>query len=265
MELRYDVLDGVRLAAVFEREQLIGLYAQPDDDRGWLGDIYTAQVTRYAPAQRAYFLDIGEEKEAFMPLADASMLSPGQKIMVQVERPATKDKQMRMALLDISDGGPPGKIGLGHDVVHHAQKDFPTAQLVLERLEDHDAEILDLLRPTVKIQDGVNIIIERTKALTAIDVNNADPEMKPLEVNRTVTKTIAQQMRLRNLNGQILIDYLRLRDPKHRVSLETVIQGAVTRDPCAVQLYGFTKLGLYELTRTKKGLPLAEVFSLVRI
>jgi Ribonuclease G/E len=265
MELRYDVLDNVRLAAIFEREQLIGLYAQPDDNRGWIGDIYTAQVTRYAPAQRAYFLDIGEEREAFLPHKEDTALIPGQKIMVQVERPGTKDKQMRMALLDVSDGGPPGKIGLGPDVVGQAQRDYPMTQFVLERLEDYDAEILDLLNPVVKVQDGVNIIIEHTKALTAIDVNNADPEMKPLDVNRAVTKTIAQQMRLRNLNGQILIDYLRLRDPKHRTSLDAVIQQAVTLDPCAVQLFGFTKLGLYELTRTKKGLPLGEVFALVRV
>jgi Ribonuclease G/E len=266
MELRYDVLDDVRLAAIIDRDrQLVGLYAQPNDERGWLGDIYTAQVTRYAPAMRAYFLDIGEEKEAFLPHKDDSSLSPGQKIMVQVDRPATSEKQMRMTLLDVSDGGPPGKIGLGPDVVGQAQRDYPMAQLVLERLEDYDATILELLKPKIAVQDGVNIIIERTKALTAIDVNNADPEMKPLEVNRAVTKTIAQQLRLRNLNGQILIDYLRLRDPKHRTSLQSTIQQAVTLDPCAVQLFGFTKLGLFELTRTKRGLPLAEVFALAKV
>ena len=264
MQIRYDVLDNVRLAAVFEHDQIIGLYAQPDDERGWLGDIYTAQVTRYAPAQRAYFLNIGEEREVFLPQADASLLSPGQKIMVQVERPATRDKQMRMGLLDVSDASALGKIGLGADVVGQAQRDFPNAQIVLERLEDYDSEILNLLRPVVPVQDGINIVIEQVTALTAIDVNNANPSMKSLEVNRAVMKTIAQQLRLRNLNGQIVIDFLRLRDPKHRVSLESVIQQAVTLDPCAVQLFGFTRLGLYELTRTKRGLPLAEVFALAR-
>lgn len=264
MQIRYDVLDKVRLAAVFERDQLAGLYAQPDDDRGWIGDIYTAQVTRYAPAQRAFFLDIGEEREAFLPLNDPASLQPGQKIMVQVERPATREKQMRVALLDTSDGGDVGKIGLGPDVVGQAQRDYPSAQLVLDRLEDYDDALLNLLRPVVKVQEGVNIIIEQTKALTTIDVNNADPSLKPLEVNRLVTRSIAHQMRLRNLNGQMVIDYLRLRDPKHRQSLESVIQQAVTLDPCAVQLFGFTRMGLYELTRTKKGLPLAEIFALVK-
>jgi Ribonuclease G/E len=264
MELRYDVLDNVRLAAVFERDQMVGLYAQPDDDRGWMGDIYTAQVTRYAPAQRAYFLDIGEESEAFLPQKDSNLLIPGQKIMVQVERPATRDKQMRCALLDTSDGHAVGKIGLGPDVVGQAQRDFPMAHIVLNRLEDYDGFILDLLRPTVVVQDGINIIIEHTKALTAIDVNNANPTFKPLEINRLVTRTIAQQLRLRNLNGQIMIDFLRLRDPKHRVSLESALQQAVTLDPCPVQLHGFTRLGLFEMVRTKRGLPLAEVFKLAK-
>lgn len=264
MQLRYDVLDKVRLAAVFEHDQIVGLYAQPDDERGWLGDMYTAQVTRYAPAQRAYFLNIGEEREAFLPQADATLLSPGQKILVQVERPATRDKQMRVSLLDMSDGLAVGKIGLGPDVVGQAQRDFPNAQLTLDRLDDYDGVILDLLRPKVVVQDGINIVIDQTTALTAIDVNNANPTLKPLEVNRLVMRHIARELRLRNLNGQMVIDFLRLRDPKHRTSLETSIQQAVTLDPCAVRLYGFTRMGLYELSRAKRGLPLAEVFALAK-
>lgn len=262
MELRHDTLDGMHLAAVIERDQLVALYAQPNDERPWLGDYYVAQVTRYAPAQRAYFIDIGEKDEAFLPHAEAALLAPGQKIMVRVERPATMDKKIRCSLIDMGDATAIGRVGLGPNVLGMAQRDYPSAQLVLAGMEDYDNVILDLLEPKVNVQDGIDIVIESVTALTAIDVNNADPKLQPLEVNRLVTRSIAQQLRLRNIGGQVVVDFLRLRDPKHRASLESAIQQAVTLDPNPVQLYGFTRLGLFELTRTKRGLPLETVYAL---
>lgn len=263
MIIRYDVLDGVRLAAVLDdRAQIVALYAQPKDDRPWLGDYYIGQVTRYAPAQRAYFLDLGKDGEAFLPQEDKQQFNPGQKIMVTVERPATRDKQLRCSFIDHCEATTLGRVGMGHDVIAQALGDYPMAELNVGGLEDFDTLIYDLLEPKVYVQEGINIVIEEVTALTAIDVNNADPTLTPLEVNRIVSKEIARQMRLRNIGGQVLVDFLRLRDPKHRSVLEAALQQAVTLDPCPVQLYGFTRLGLFELTRTKKGLPLKEIFAL---
>lgn len=263
MELRLDVVDGVSLAAVFDQGQMMGLYAQPHDDRSWLGDYFTAQVTRYAPAQRAYFLDIGSGEEAFLPSKEPS-LQAGQKIMVRIERPATMDKRVRCSLIDTSDARSLGRIGFGPDVMAQAKQDYPNAQLILSNLEDYDSALIGLLQPKVHVQDGVEIIIEATAALTAIDVNNANPSLSSLDVNRAVTREIARQLRLRNLSGQIVIDYLRLRDPKHRETLLAAVQKHTTFDTHPVQLYGFTKLGLFELTRTSRGLPLGTVFDLVK-
>lgn len=263
MILRHDVLDGVRLAAVFDdRNQMIALYAQPDDERAWLGDIYTAQITRYAPAQRAYFLDMGADGEGFLPHKDGAVLSPGQKIVVCVERPATRQKKIRCSLLDAAPEVVSGRMEHGADVILQAQNDYPSAVVNDAGLEEYDAAVYALLEPVVQVKQGINIVIETMTALTAIDVNNADPEMTPLEVNRLVAKVLAHELRLRNIGGQIVVDYLRLRDPKHRTSLENAIQQSVTLDPCQVQLYGFTRLGLFEMVRAKRGLPLAEIFAL---
>lgn len=264
MILRHDVLDGVCVAAVFDdRGQMVALYAQPDDDRAWLGDIYTAQVTRYAPAQRAFFLDMGKDGEGFLPHKEAGFLSPGQKVVVCVERPATRQKKIRCSLLDGEAEAVLGRMEHGADVILQAQNDYPSAVVNDAGLEDYDAAILALLNPEVQVKQGINLVIESMTALTAVDINNADPEMTPLEVNRLVTKTLAHELRLRNIGGQIVVDFLRLRDPKHRTTLENAIQQAVTLDPCQVQLFGFTRLGLFEMVRAKRGLPLAEVFALV--
>ena len=265
MIIRYDILDGVRLAAALDdRGQIVAIYAQPNDERPWMGDYYVAQVTRWAPAQRAYFLDLGPDGEAFLPHNDAMQLIPGQKLMVQVERPATKDKQIRCSLVESCDSTTLGRVGFGHDVIAQALHDYPMADVNVGGLEDFDTLIFDLLDKKVYVQEGVNLVIEAVTALTAIDVNNADPGLQPLEVNRVVCKEIARQLKLRNIGGQVMIDFLRLRDPKHRTALQVAIQQAVTLDPCPVQLYGFTRLGLFELTRTKRGLPLATVFELAK-
>lgn len=264
MFLRSDVLDGVRLAAVLDdRQSLVALYARPEDDRPWLGDIYAAQVTRYAAAQRAYFLDIGMGQQAFLPHKDEGFLQPGQFITVMVERPKTRDKHIRCSLVD-GAASSVGRVQHGPDLAAQALADYPMAQGVNQGLEDFDSAILDLLEPRVVVQNGIEMVIESVTALTAIDINNADPELSPLEVNRLVTKPLAQQLKLRNIGGQVLVDFLRLRDPKHRTALQNAIQQAVTLDPCPVQLYGFTRLGLFEMTRTKRGLPLAEIFALVK-
>lgn len=263
MIIRYDVLDNVRLAAVLDdRNQIAALYAQPKDDRPWLGDYYAAQVTRFAPAQRAYFLDLGADGEGFLPQTDKLQLNPGQRVIVQVERPATRDKQLRCSFIDQCEASTLGRVGIGRDVIAQALDDYPMAEVNVGGLEDFDTAIYDLLDSKIWVQEGINIVIDEVTALTAIDVNNADPHLTPLEVNRLVAREIARQLKLRNIGGQVLVDFLRLRDPKHRSVLEAALQQAVTLDPCPVQLYGFTRLGLFELTRTKKGLPLREIFAL---
>ena len=262
MELRRDTLDGVQLAGVLDRGELVALYAQPDDERPWMGDVYGAQVTRYAPAQRAYFLDMGHGVEGFMPASDKSQFLPGQMVTVRIERPATDGKHMRCSLaLDSADA--PGLIQRGGDVVVQAQQDFPSTVLQSGGLQDYDSVIIGLLDPVVYVQEGLTLVIEQVTALTAVDVNNADPGLTPLEVNRLAGKVFARQMRLRNLNGQIVVDFLRMRDPRHREILGAAFAQAVAFDPRPVELLGFTRLGLYELTRTKRGLPLKTVFDSV--
>lgn len=261
MDLRRDTLDGVQLAGVIDRGQLIALYAQPDDARPWMGDVYGAQITRYAPAQRAYFLDMGHDVEGFLPASDKNQFMPGQKMTVRIERPATDGKHVRCSMVrDTAD-----MLGLmtrGGDVVVQAQQDFASTILLSGDLQDYDAAIIGLLDPIVHVQEGITLVIESVTALTAVDINNADPSMTPLEVNRVAAKALAQQMRLRNLNGQIVVDFLRLRDPKHREILGESFAQAVAFDPCPVELLGFTRLGLYEMTRTKRGVPLKTVFDL---
>lgn len=246
-------IDGVRIVAVMEQDTLLAVYARPDDGRLWLGDVVTAKITRYATAQRAFFVNIGKD-EALLPMADEKKLSVGQNIMVRVARPATKQKAPRVELT----GETPAR---GLDLLALAQQDFSD----LKHGGDFDgiAHLLtDLLQPVVTLQNGLNIVIEETAALVAVDINNADPNLSPLQANLLAATGIMRQMKLRNLGGQILIDFLRLRDPAQRTTLAEGLTALAASDSAKIDLYGFTRLGLFELTRARQGLSLGEVFAL---
>lgn len=264
--IRHDSHDGVTLAAVIgEDAQLYAVYAQPADDRPWLGDIYHATVTHYAAGQQAYFLDLDGTQAGLLPRRGKMALREGQAVIVSVERPATLDKQARCGLIgeDVTLFPTKGRIERGMDALARAQKDYPEITTIEHGLSDYDAKILELIEPHVALDHGVSLVIDQTAALTAIDINSASTKLKPYEVNYRAATAIARQLQLRNIGGQIVIDFLRLHDKKQLGDLDSYWRRTTRTDPCQVVTYGFTKMGLFELTRVRQGLSLADVFAIV--
>lgn len=262
MKIATDIVDHIRYAAVMDDKKLHALYARPDDQRPWSGDRFIGRVTRYAPEQRAYFLDLGDGVKAFMPHKDGKAFSPSSAIRVRIERPATKEKDIRCLFIEETSGHL-GRVAFGPDVEEQAQADYPNAIPNKDGLQDFDTAIIALRDKAVSVQNGLELVIEHTAAFTAIDINNADPDLKPFEANRLCMMELMRQMRLRNLSGQILIDCLRLQNPEQRNRLHEVILEETKNDPRKVDLYGFTRLGLFELTRERNGLSLNDVLQLV--
>ena len=102
---------------------------------------------------------------------------------------------------------------------------------------------------------GGFITIDKTEALTAIDVNsgkftgNKNLERTVLKVNREATKEIAKQIRLRDIGGIIIIDYIDMEDEKDKEDIRNYIIECFKQDRSKVQVLEFTKLGLLEITR----------------
>lgn len=266
--IRHDVLDGVRLAAVIgEDKQLYAVYAQPDDERPFLHDVYHARVTQFAPAQQAYFLDLDGTYAGLLPKRNKMNLSEGQSVIVSIERPATLDKQARCGLIgeDTTLFPNMGLIERGANPLERARKDFPEIARIEHDLGDFDAAILQLIEPHVTLDHGISLMIEQTAALTAIDINSGGNRLKPYDVNYRAATAIARQLQLRNLGGQIVIDFLRLHDKKQSGDMESYWRRLTRQDPCQVVTHGFTKMGLFELTRVRNGLSLAEIFALVAV
>ncbi len=128
-----------------------------------------------------------------------------------------------------------------------------------------ERELQKALSDTVWLDSGAYLIIEPTEALTVIDVNSGkyeggkDREKAARKVNREAAREAARQIRLRNLSGIILIDFINMKLPEDNEELLSFLEGLIRRDPVKTVLVDMTKLSLVELTRRKKEKPLYEL------
>ncbi len=121
------------------------------------------------------------------------------------------------------------------------------------------------LQPKVWLKSGAYLVIQPTEALVSIDVNTGkavskkkDVQKNFLKVNLEAAREIAVQIRLRNLSGIILVDFIDMLSKEANQELLAVFRGELGRDPVPTSLVDMTKLGLVELTRKKVRKPFYE-------
>lgn len=110
---------------------------------------------------------------------------------------------------------------------------------------------------TVPLPSGGSIVIDHTEALVAIDVNSArataggDIEATAFHTNEEAAEEVARQMRLRDLGGLIVIDFIDMEDPAHQRAIEQRIKEAIRHDRARVQIAKISRFGLLELSRQR--------------
>ncbi|MBA4142491.1 MAG: ribonuclease G [Nitrosospira sp.] len=118
-------------------------------------------------------------------------------------------------------------------------------------------EIEKSLARRVNLKSGGYLIIDQTEALTTIDVNTgAFVGLRSLDetlfkTNLEAAQVIARQLRLRNLGGIIIIDYIDMESAEHRNAVLTEFRKSLTKDRTHMTVNGFTALGLVEMTRKR--------------
>ena len=105
------------------------------------------------------------------------------------------------------------------------------------------------------LKSGGFITIDKTEALTAIDVNSAkfigndSLEDTALAINKESAIEIAKQIRLRDIGGIIVIDFIDLKNDENKRELMNIFKQELKKERTKIQIEGFTKLNLLELTR----------------
>ena len=129
----------------------------------------------------------------------------------------------------------------------------------LTQMHDIAGQIEEMKERKIWLKCGGFITIDKTEALTAIDINsgkftgkkNSSKENTIYKVNQEATVEIAKQLRLRNISGIIVIDYIDMEEEKDRKNIMNLLEKELKKDRSKTQVMGFTKLDLLEMTRKK--------------
>ena len=141
---------------------------------------------------------------------------------------------------------------------------YEDPQLDLHKLYSIQVQLERALQKKVWLKSGANLLIEPTEAMTVIDVNSSknikkkQPEEQHLQVNLEAAAEIAAQLRLRNISGIIIIDFIDMASSGHKEQLLAAMRDLIKADPVKTEVVDLTRLGLMELTRKKMRRPLHE-------
>jgi ribonuclease G len=131
------------------------------------------------------------------------------------------------------------------------------APLPIFDLHGVDAEISRALEARVPLKSGGYIVIQQTEAMSTVDVNTGgyvghrNLEETIFRTNLEAAVTIARQLRVRNLGGIIVLDFIDMEDEDHRVALIAALQSALAGDRAQTHIASISPLGLVEMTRKR--------------
>jgi len=120
-----------------------------------------------------------------------------------------------------------------------------------------EEEIERALQPKVQLESGGYLVIEQTEAMTTIDVNTGgfvgyrNLEETILKTNLEATQTIARQLRLRNLGGIIIIDFIDMSNEEHQCQVLQTLENWLARDYSRTMISEISSLGLVQITRKR--------------
>ena len=215
----------------------------------------------------------GKEKEIIEDIKNIEqkwnkILKESQDVNAQIPRCLYKSEDIvEKMLMDLTDKGIQ-KVTVNDSIdynemnmIKKENKEYKDLQIVVKS-EETIFDIYDLEQQIQKINNrkiwlkcGGFITIDKTEALTAIDVNtgkytgNKTMEDTVFKVNKEATIEIAKQLRLRDIGGIIIIDYIDMQKEEDKNIIEELLKQEVKKDRSKTQIEGFTKLDLMELTR----------------
>ncbi|MCR5254396.1 MAG: ribonuclease E/G [Acetatifactor sp.] len=139
---------------------------------------------------------------------------------------------------------------------------YDDKDLSLNSLYGLDSKAESILKRQIWLKSGGNIVIDQLEALTVIDVNSAKTEGKqPVDdLNREAASEALRQIRLRNISGIIIIDFINYKDKKQRAEFIEYLKAISKKDPSGICFKDLTALDLAEFTRKKSGPSIKEIY-----
>ncbi len=195
-------------------------------------------------------------REAAASAAPQTLLHQDLIVTPQTERILVDSRETLQKMREFAEAYTRGALPL----LEHYDSERPLFDLY--GVED---EIEKALGKRVDLKSGGYVIIDQTEALTTVDINTGgfvsgrtfDDTI--FRTNLEAAQAVARQLRLRNLGGIIIIDFIDMEDAQHRVAVLAEFKKALARDRTRMTVNGFTALGLVEMTRKRTRESLAHV------
>lgn len=158
------------------------------------------------------------------------------------------------------------------EIYDYIKKVSPHLENRIEYYEGHNGifeefniekELLKSYKRRVNLHGGGDIVIEQTEAMTVVDVNSGranekDQEKNSYKTNIEACRAIARQIRLRDLGGMVVIDFIDMNEDSNRKKLFAEMKKELARDRAKTTVYPLTQLGLLQITRHRVNLNVAE-------
>ena len=284
LSIRVATSPGEAQIAVVGRRLIDYALWRPGSPDG-VGDTLRGRVTAVVPAMAGAFVAL-PDAEGFLPDSEGARgLTLGTQLTVRITRAAHGGKGPRLTARLSTDE----PLGPGPDPLCRMAARYPDASILVDdaalaatvmaslgsrativpvAFDDDIAEAIDALsRATVDLSSGARLSIWPTPALIAIDVDSAatvaglgGARPRHEALNRSILPLLAEQIRLRNLSGGIVVDLAGLA-PRKRVALAPDFVAALKADPLRPKFLGFTALGLAEIVRARVHPPLHELLA----
>lgn len=248
---------GETRAAVYEGKRIAELHTWRWSDKAKprAGDIFSGQIKRIEKSLAAAFVDLGHGPDGFLKFSNAPgapRLTEGKYIHVRITRDAEPGKGPVLKFVDLAEDNFKGPVK-NTSLEEFISRRFPG--LTIDKAAVSSVE--DAVQTEIAIKGGGSISIERTRALTAIDVDKGNAN-SGFDVSLAASQLIASQLRLRGLGGLFVIDFPNLRQAKQREKLFTEITAAFSGDTEAIKIAPISRFGTMEMTRAKTRLSLDE-------
>jgi len=287
--IRVATSPGEARVAVTEGNRLVDYALWRPGAPDGVGDVHRGRIIAAVPAMAGAFVALAGA-EGFLPDSEgAKGLTAGTILTVRITRAAQGDKGPRLSarLNEPATSGPVALPVRGPDPVIRFAARYPGAPILVDdpataaglHLGDRvrvapsvfDEDIADaidtLSRSAFELDGGARLSIWPTPALVAIDVDAGGTlagaggaRMRHEALNRAVLPALAEQIRLRNLSGGIVVDLAGL-SPRKRAALGPDFIAALANDPLHPKFLGFTALGLAEIVRARVHPPLHELMA----
>ena len=206
----------------------------------------------------AYLLALWDEINNTSPNAKApSLIFRDDKLIVRVVRDYFKD-DIEEILIDDKETYQEAKEFIEAVIPDHASKvKFYDEEIPLFNRYQIESQIELAFQREISLNSGGSIVIDPTEAMTAIDVNSArstkgkDIEETAYKTNLEAAKEIARQLRLRDVGGLVVIDFIDMTNEDNQNKVESAFRKAIYSDRARVQISNISRFGLLEVSRQR--------------